>query len=166
MNLGSNICECGNHAFFELRGQRVALISPDDAHIVRRYKPHMLHARKAHKYVALSINGRKTLLHRLLTGAPSGKVVDHINGDGLDNRRHNLRVCDPAQNLWNAKGRSKVTPKGVRKSGSKFSAKIMRCGVVHYLGVFSTASEAAAAYNEAALRLHGEYARLNIMAAE
>jgi hypothetical protein len=112
-------------------------------------------------------------MHRLVMGLAmknSGStLVDHINGDSLDNRRENLRFATKAQNSWNVPalgGSSKY--KGVQKHGqcAGWTAGIKANNVRHYLGLFKTESEAAIAYNEAAVRLHGNFAKLNALSDE
>lgn len=111
-------------------------------------------------------------LHRLLLGLTDPKtLVDHRNGNSFDNRRHNLRICTNAANVRNQKGhRDKMYSKykGVsRYKDSKRNARSPWCATIQHnrqrmhLGVFATAREAALAYDEAALRLHGEFARTN-----
>ena len=107
-------------------------------------------------------------LHRLVVGAKRGEMVDHINHDKLDNRKENLRLCTPAQNNWNRKvKKSKRTGYiGVWKDYGKrygFSAMITVNGKRTYLGRFNTKEKAALAYNEAAVRLKGEFAVLNVV---
>jgi hypothetical protein len=92
-------------------------------------------------------------------------VVDHINGNGLDNRMVNLRVCTAAQNSRNRKPR-KGSLSGYRgvsfyKNYQKWVAQIMYDGVKYYLGYFSDPKEAALAYDAKARELHGDYARVN-----
>ena len=106
-------------------------------------------------------------MHRVVVGAPHGMQVDHVNGDTLDNRRSNLRLCDSAGNQANRK-RVRGVPKfkGVgwqrRKSGTGFwKAAIVHLGRTYYLGAYSTDIEAAAAYNAKAVELFGEFAHLN-----
>lgn len=121
------------------------------------------------KGYAITQYGKKRHLesmHRVILGAPNGMQVDHINGDRLDNRSGNLRLCTGLQNSKNrtsAWGKSQY--KGVleRSYGgkSKWSAKICSNSKVYYLGVFTTEEEAAKAYNAAAKRLHGDFAFLN-----
>jgi hypothetical protein len=105
------------------------------------------------------------LMHRVVTSAPVGLVVDHINGDGLDNRRSNLRVCSMVGNIQNSKIRSDNTTgyKGVyyRKSKGKYISGIMQNGKRIYLGSFETAEEAARAYDQKARELFGPLAWLN-----
>lgn len=105
-------------------------------------------------------------LHRIITGAQKGDIVDHINGDKLDNRRSNLRICTNAQNLMN-RGFNKNNKSGYKgvsfqKSANKWEAKIMVDKRSYYLGLFMTKEAAAKAYNIAAKKLHGEFAKLNI----
>jgi hypothetical protein len=104
-------------------------------------------------------------MHRFITNAPPGTEVDHKNHDTLDNRDCNLRVCTKAQNQWNAKPRKdNVTGyKGVawHKATQKWVAHIKANGIKHHLGLFKTIREAVIAWNEAALKYHGEYVYLN-----
>lgn len=100
-------------------------------------------------------------MHRLVMAAPAGVLVDHINGDSLDNRRANLRFCNAVQNGANrAKKRGAASNyKGVYFENGAWRARIGP-GCSH-LGVFVTEVEAARAYDAAALRAWGAFARLN-----
>jgi hypothetical protein len=108
--------------------------------------------------------GRKVLflVHHLVK-APAGMVVDHINGNPWDNRRENLRVCTHAENLRNRakhRGTSNVY-KGVYARGRRWIAIIGFEGQAFILGAYDAACDAARAYDDAALYLHGRFARLN-----
>ena len=102
---------------------------------------------------------------RALMGYPPNQHVDHQNGDSLDNRRFNLRPATTAQNSSN-RGKPISNTSGFKgvswsDAANKWSARIGYKGRNLYLGVFDDIREAAAAYNEAATRLHGEFAVLN-----
>lgn len=95
-------------------------------------------------------------LHRLLAGKPAGKVVDHINHDGLDNRRRNIRVTSNAANCFNRRGANRNSKTGVRgvswdKGVGKFVAQVPvpgepRAGAARQrIGFYSTLAEAEAA---------------------
>jgi hypothetical protein len=109
---------------------------------------------------------RPLRMHRLIMGQPpNGREVDHINGDGLNNRRSNLRWATRQQNCQNGRPRSNARSKlkGAQwcSSQSKWGAEIKHNGRVKQLGYFQTEQEAAAAYDAAASKAFGEFARLN-----
>lgn len=108
---------------------------------------------------------REVLMHRFILEPPSNLVIDHINFDTLDNRRKNLRLCTRAQNNQHVKRKVHNTSgfKGVswNEEKRKFAAYINANGHRKRLGYFPTAHEAASAYNDAAVQLHGEFASLN-----
>ena len=120
-------------------------------------------------YVKTKINGKSEFLSRLLMRVEHrGRdvFVDHISGDTRDNRRSNLRVCQPADNAKN-KGLSKNNKTGYKGVSYHSQLKKYRADIrsdenkTIYLGCFDTAQQAAEAYDEAALKLHGEFARTN-----
>lgn len=114
------------------------------------------------KHYASRTSGRTTVyMHRVITGAVKGEVVDHINGDTLDNRRANLRIGTLTDNAVNRRYQSASGYRGVFKEKSRWRAHIYRDGKKHCLGHHLTAEEAAKAYDEAALRLHGAFAITN-----
>lgn len=105
---------------------------------------------------------RQTIyLHRELMGASDGQIVDHINGNGLDCRRENLRLCGHAENMQNRKiaKSNKLGMKGVYRAGSRFRAEIKAFGLKYRLGTYGSPHEASAAYQMAATELHGAFAR-------
>lgn len=105
-------------------------------------------------------------LHREIIRARVTEDVDHINGNGLDNRRENLRLCTSLQNSFNTKARGGTSMfKGVFKHGDdNWSATITVNKKSHYLGRFNDEAIAALAYDEAARRLQGDFARPNFPA--
>jgi hypothetical protein len=105
------------------------------------------------------------LMHRALLAAPDEFHVDHINGDRLDNRRSNLRLATNQQNCWN-QGLSKRNTSGYKgvswhSRDLIFGAHIRINGRQKTLGEFADAISAARAYDAAARRHYGEFARLN-----
>lgn len=106
-------------------------------------------------------------VHRMIMNAPSGVLVDHINGDRRDNRKCNLRLVNDFQNMRNAKKRQATTAasqyKGVNRCGAHWQARISTDNGRLYLGYFRDEKLAAEAYNKAAIIHHGEYALLNII---
>ncbi len=105
-----------------------------------------------------------TLLHRFIINAEASQLVDHINGDGLDNRKENLRIATKAQNSMNSKLHSRNTTgyRGVAyvPKADRYQARLCRFGK-KITGKFRrSAIEAAHDYKEIALRVHGEFVRL------
>lgn len=101
-------------------------------------------------------------MHRVITNCPDGYEVDHINGNTLDNRRCNLRICIKRDNQKNKKIYKNNTSgyKGVSwsKANKKWIASIKINGCQKYLGLYSTPEKAHEAYKAAALKYHGEFA--------
>lgn len=109
---------------------------------------------------------RNVFLHWVIAGRPpKGMAIDHIDGDGLNNTRANLRFCTPGQNTWNTRAHKDSTSKykGVcRPTGRrKWHANICIGGKNLFLGAFDQEEDAARAYNGAARAAFGEFARLN-----
>ncbi|WP_186269836.1 HNH endonuclease [Burkholderia gladioli] len=110
---------------------------------------------------------RTVLMHRLLLGLQPGDRcdVDHINGNRLDNRRVNLRVCTRSQNLWNARGmngRSGLKGVSWHATSKKWRARMTtEKGVHRHLGVFDTPELANEFYTLAVQMVHGEFAYQN-----
>lgn len=105
-------------------------------------------------------------LHRVISQATEGMVVDHINGVTTDNRRSNLRVCTHAENMRNRKiaKSNSCGIKGIyfdkRRIEKPWFAQIRFNRKKYFLGYHETPEQAASAYAEAAIRLHGSFARL------
>lgn len=142
---------------------KFAIIDAEDEHIVSQYQ--WTAARRGNTWYAQSHTGHNFLyMHRLLLGLKrGGPVCDHINGDGLDNRRTNLRTCTHTQNLRNRRLQSNNTLgfKGIRPRSGRWQAHISLNRQQRFLGTFDTAVEAAQAYDRAASELFGEFARFN-----
>ena len=103
-------------------------------------------------------------MHRAVLKAANDMVVDHINHNGLDNRKANLRLATVAQNAWNAErpiGRSGYRGVSFDKRVGRWRVAICCCGKRKQLGYFSDKHEAAKAYDRAAKKYYGEFASLN-----
>lgn len=115
-------------------------------------------------YVTVRIDGVRHKLHRLVLNSPDG-IVDHRDGDRVNNLRSNLRLTSQHGNLANSTMKSTNTSgyKGVfwHKRANKWMAQLMYNGRSIYLGLHNTKEEAAMRYNEAAIKFFGEYAKLN-----
>jgi hypothetical protein len=109
--------------------------------------------------------GSKTLLlmHRLISATPAGLETDHVDGDGLNNRRENLRHATTAENQCNRGAQKNNTSgrKGItfHKSTGRWASRITMNGKRHLVGYFATPELAWEAYCAAAERIHGEFAR-------
>jgi hypothetical protein len=105
------------------------------------------------------------LMHRFILGAAKGQPVDHINGDGLDNRRQNIRVCSSKDNARNSKRSLANTSgkKGVHwdAAAGRWRARICVDRKLIYVGSFRDLDAAAAAYDAAAVKYFGQYAKTN-----
>ena len=116
-------------------------------------------------YLYFSSAYKQRSLSRYLMGDPSGFVVDHINGNTLDNRRKNLRICTQSENLRNSKKHIKKSSeyKGVSfvKKVQKYRASIRIKGHNFFIGEYKEEKDAALAYNKTALEYFGDYASLN-----
>lgn len=137
-----------------------ALVDLDAWPVIGRHK-WQAHADDNGRIYAVGPDGLR--MHRLLCPCKQGYVPDHKNGDGLDNRRQNLRPATHQQNTQNNRSRRSSTGfKGAyRDGGGKFRAAIMHEGKLKHLGKFDTAEQAARAYDAAAKRIYGEFARTN-----
>ena len=130
----------------------------------RRLKKHKWyayrHGRKV--YAVCKTRGKTVYMHRMIMRPRRGYLVDHSDGNGLNNRRCNLRVCTPAQNRANARpcgGASGFV--GVYPKGNKWRASITCRGEFYYLGLFDDPVAAAKARDRKAHELNGPYAYLN-----
>lgn len=117
-------------------------------------------------YAAGINSGIRVWMHRVIVNCPQGLEVDHINGDRLDNRKANLRLCDKRQqqgNRWKSKHARTSKFKGVYycKRDEHFAAYGREGNKNKRLGTFQNEHDAAAAYNRWASIYFGEFARLN-----
>lgn len=141
-----------------------AIVDDEDYDFLMQWKWHI--CRGSHIYAmrnSAPINGKRThiLMHRVLCKTPDGFDTDHINGNGLDNRRSNLRAVSRSQNMWNRLPNKNggSLHKGVHwhKQHSKWVASIQINRKRRHIGLFENEHDAAAAYTAAAERHFGEY---------
>lgn len=148
-----HFCQCGDHAWVALTRGYVTLVSPEDAHFLQE-RPWCAIV-DPHGKPSYAMADQR--LHcKILSTYP----IDHKNHNGFDNRRHNLRPCTHAQNNANLPTRNKTGFRGVYKAKNKWTART-GCVPRKRLGIFSTAEEAARAYDIEAIRHWGEFAVLN-----
>ncbi len=150
--------------YIPLTRGKVAIVDADDYPSLIRYKWHMIRNKRIF-YASGKMNKRNMPMHRFIMDPPKGMVVDHINHNGLDNRRSNLRVCTLAQNIRNSRPykEKKGKYKGVTfiKASKRFRASIKYHGKRTVIGTFDDEIDAARAYDGKAKELFKEYAYLN-----
>lgn len=145
---------------YDKEGNETARIKVD-LDKVEELKQFKIYIRKQGGDAAISINGKKVLLHRYLMGIHEEeysikKVVDHINGDKLDDRVQNLRVCEHKDNMKNIRKGNKVIGVSQLKNG-KWAARIMHNYKGMHLGYFDTEQEAVIARLTKEFELCGDY---------
>lgn len=161
----------------QLQGGRICLVDLADWDLLRRYRWHWKWESRTETgerrlYVATSIwereerRHRAIRIHRLITAAPEQMMVDHRSGDTLDNRRSNLRIADNSRNQANSGSRGGSS----RYKGVSWNARKRRWlvafranGQYHFVGYFRDEFEAAKAYDAAAEKVSGEFARTNFI---
>lgn len=165
----SKIVDCGSYAKILLHGRIVALIDSADIPLVegRRWSTNRKD-RNCYVYHQSYDGGIKTTeyLHRTIANPSPDEVVDHINHNGLDNRRKNLRVCSHAENVWNSNpNRQNTSSKFVgvswHKARNNWRAVITENGRSKHIGSFQSEEDAAAAYDQYVRDHRDEYATTN-----
>jgi len=153
-------------------GTFAALIDEEDWGKVKDYRWRIDKPSTRPRYGPYVIGYNKELkkeakLHRLIMDAPRGALVDHVDGDGLNNTKQNLRLCTHKENQRNKKANynNPTGFKGVRAYKNKYQARLSyktngQSGE-YSLGMYDTPEEAARAYDKKAIELHGEFANLN-----
>jgi len=138
---------------------KCAIVDDEDFERLNKWK---WHTHNKNYVVRNTIFGRKFIHHEVMQKM-SGYVVDHINGNPLDNRKENLRYCTHSENMKNSKMHDNNTSgyKGVTVVNKKYRSVIWNNNKRIHLGMYDTAEQAALAYDDAARELHGKYARTN-----
>lgn len=165
-------------AEIRLTNGSVMLVDAADYEYLRKFSWFPVRVRRK-IYAACTVRGERFFAHRLISGATdayndtegrwrAADLVDHVNGNGLDNQRANLRIATRAENQRNTVGRPhhRISRfKGVSfyigRKDRPWRATIEVGGRQRHLGYFETEEAAAVAYDEAALSLFAEFAFLN-----
>lgn len=151
----------GEDAYILLTRGLEAVVDARDAHLISDRKWNASPHRRT--FYATGTGGLR--MHRVIIGAKKGQIVDHIDGDGLNNRRANLRITTAAQNARNCRLRKDNTSgfKGVHFDNQNgwWRAQINIDGKRVALGTFDTAEAAYASYCEASQKHYGEYGGLD-----
>lgn len=151
--------------FLELAKSKGLLHDPEDEDMLLQHF-WTVNEFSAGDYRAYTTVDTKILyIHRfILFVTETTMMVDHKNGNPLDNRRSNLRIATNQQNCMNQKVRKGSKYKGVSKLPSgRYRARVTVDGYHQNIGVFNTPELAALAYNEAAIKQYGQFARLNVI---
>ena len=143
---------------------KFALVDPEDFEELSKYKWCVSRSKHTSYAVRRGKDGKSVLMHRVIMKTPEGMVVDHINQNGLDNRKRNMRNCTRAQNACNHRPPCGATGfRGVRydEQTGRYSACVQHKGKIVRLGEFDDPVEAALARDRKAYELQGQYAYLN-----
>ena len=149
---------CGDYFIGYTKKREEFYIDKDDYEICKKYTWWY----NKQGYVETKVNQKRVFMHRLLTNCPDDKIVDHINHKPNDNRKLNLRVVTPSQNVMNAKTRcdNKLGIKGIvkRPECNRFEVHIGKDGKDYYLGLYDNIADAIQVRNEADYMLFKDYA--------
>ncbi len=158
----------GDYCKIPLTQGKFAKVDPDDYLWLSQFRWHCKtnpNATYAVRTITHAGKSKRIFMHRLIMNTPAHLVCDHVNHDGLDNRKANIRNCTIRQNNANSRSAKNASSryKGVswNKTRKKFAAYIKKDGKQLNLGLFNSEIEAAHAYDAAAHKLHGEFAALN-----
>jgi hypothetical protein len=150
---------------------QVALVDDEDYVYLNQWKWHAIKAK--YTYYAnrtLHFDDGTVVsirMHRQILGVPQNKETDHIDGNGLNNQKSNLRICNYSQNQYNKRGWGTSGYKGVSarmdNHTNPYRAYISIGGRLVHIGSFPSIEEAALAYNNEAIKHFGKYAKLNVI---
>ena len=150
---------------------KVAFVDDADVALVAGYRWSAWNyygGRKHYAGVMIRRDGKRVtlLMHRLILGLTGSEHIDHWDGDGLNNARHNLRVCTRTQNQANSRTLRSHNTSGIKGVGfyrptARWRAYIRVAGKDIHLGFFNSKADAALAYDAAARQYFGEFAATN-----
>lgn len=151
----------------QLTQGQVAIVDNDDYEWINQWKWYYRRV----SYTGYAVRRSKRIyMHRVVLNAPPDMEVDHVDGDGLNNCKCNLRLCTHSENLYNSKKRKRCSSKykGVSWYARcrKWRAYIAPNGRHHHLGYFDSEKDAATAYDNAATKFFGDFAWLNLLEKE
>lgn len=137
----------------------ICLVGDEDYEEVKKYKWHL----DSTGYARGLINRKLIRMHTFIMKTSKGKFTDHLNGNKLDNRRINLRICSAKENARNRRLQKSNTTgfKGVKRTGNNWGAFIKINKKQIWLGTYKNKEEAAQAYDRKAKELFGEFSCLN-----
>lgn len=142
-----------------LTKRKYALVDDEDYEYLSQWKWYA--SKQRNTWYAKRKDGTKSIfMHRLIMGTPNNKLTDHINKDGLDNRKENLRICTNSDNQHNIpthRNNNKTGYKGVSSYRGKYQAQIKYKNKTYWLGMFDTPEDAHTAYVNKAKELHGDF---------
>jgi hypothetical protein len=154
------------YRLIRLGPRQYAKVDPEDYELLSKYDWHLMKSKNT-EYAVRIENGFSIIhMHRQIMNPPKGMIVHHLNHDGKDNRKANLRVVTYKQNVVNNKpkpGKCSSKYKGVywHKQRNKWVAGLRHNFKKIHIGLFDDEIEAAKAYDNAARKYHGQYAYLN-----
>lgn len=146
-----------NEFIIHLTKNMSCIVDEEDFNILNKYKWY-------YQNRGYACNDKLGLLHRFIMQCPRGLVVDHINGDKLDNRKSNLRICTQRENTFNSNGSNKTSKyKGVSWCSQKHKWKAQICinKKNTYLGLFLNEIDAARKYDKIAILNYKDFSKLN-----
>ena len=148
---------------------KVAIVDDEDFEYLNQFKWFVNNINEklyVRRNIRLFKNKQTTILmHRFIMKADKGMIIDHLDGNPLNNQKNNLRICTHAENMRNSKIPKNNTSgfKGVSfvKKHNRYESSIRINNKKIYIGYYIDPIDAARAYNAAALKYHGEFAHLN-----
>lgn len=154
----------------KLNKNKVTIVDDEDFEKVSKFTWGCVsHGKRFYARTTIKVGGKPYVLylHRFIAGLKKGdgKQTDHINGNGLDNRKSNLRLCSYSENQYNIGLRQNNTSgyTGIwwNKDKKKWIVKVKHNKKKIHLGAFDDKKTAALAYNKGAIKYHGAFAKLN-----